>query len=186
MANIWTFGDSFTKHNRKEYIDWKGREPQQWPNYLANKLDLGLYNLGQGGLSNYGIFVKVCDNSDLFETNDIVIIGWGLLSKFRIIQDNNFFDVHPNDSRTEFAYYQDNRKHNKWVDEIKSWENLLGALGHAKNFTIITWSFEEPLLDDRRYFEFETISEETNNEINDDHLSEKGHNDLAEYFITLL
>lgn len=186
MSTIWVFGDSFTKHDRQEYIDWKGYQIKQWPELLGEKLSFDVVNLGQGGVSNYHIFQKVCELAFNFVPGDIVIIGWGLVSKFRVIQDDNFFDVHPTDPRPEFTFFQKDRLHVKWAEEVKCWENMVRAYAEAKNFTLITWSFEEPLLDDKRYYNFESISQETNNEISDNHLSEKGHLDLADYFWTSL
>ena len=186
MAKLWTFGDSFTKHENGEYLKWKSTEALQWPKMLSNNLGYELCNFGQQGSSNYDIFQKICLCSQLFEQGDLVIIGWGLLGKFRVIQNNEFFDVHPSDPRSEFAFTQKDRKHIKWVEEVISWEHILGALSDAKNFTLISWSFEEPLLDDRRYFDFETISQETNNIIKDNHLSENGHRQLVDYFLSLL
>lgn len=186
MSTIWAFGDSFTKHYRTEYIEWKGYEIKQWPELLADKLGYDVVNYGQGGASNYHIFQKICELAYNFEEGDIVIVGWGLVSKFRVIQDNQFFDVHPTDPRPEFTFFQKDRLHVKWAEEVVCWEKMIGALADAKKFTFMSWSFEEPLLGGFTNEGFENINTETNNEVSDNHLSEKGHQDLANYFWTLI
>jgi hypothetical protein len=129
MRTLWTFGDSFTadikdlSDNHREYLNMvKQLEIVSWPNLLAEKLNLNIKNLAIAGSSNYQIFQDFCDVSHLINEKDIVIIGWGLVSKFRKVKNNEFQNIYPNLNGVDNEIITD-RNQDKWIEEIYSWEN---------------------------------------------------------------
>jgi hypothetical protein len=163
MSTLWAFGDSFTSvtldenNNLGKLIKLKNN-PQfkSWAQILANNLNYELKDLGKGGNSNYQIFQDYCDNCHLINKDDIVIIGWGLLDKFRIAFNNNLVNVHPNGVNGYPNFKKESlleiiKNRNKaymdtqynWANEIYSWENGMMSLAKIKGYKIYFWSTEE-------------------------------------------
>jgi len=161
MPNLWIFGDSFSSNitnngNISKLLELKGlTQMKSWGEILSEKLNYNFKNLAKGGISNYSIFQDFCDNCNLIEVDDIVIIGWGLLDKFRISVNNKFVDIHPygfneykNFTKESIANFIKNRtecfdNQYKWADEIYSWENGITSLAKNKGFKIFFWSTED-------------------------------------------
>ncbi len=104
MNNLWIFGDSFSStcfphersDNMKNYLNTiDSVDIKSWSELLSEKLNYDLKNFAKGGNSNYQIFQDFCDQSHLIKENDIVVIGWGLIQKFRISQNNKFINISP-------------------------------------------------------------------------------------------
>ena len=174
MNTLWTFGDSFTSdldHNKlhdnyKKYFEITNTNKiVTWPTILGEKLNFNVKNLALGGLSNYDTFQSICDNSDMFMENDIVIIGWGLVGKFRIARGGEFVSIFPdinnvNDieliSKETIVEFIENRliqfdtKRDRYAEEVHIWENIIRTLSKNKKFKVYFWSSEEPrLLNDK-------------------------------------
>jgi hypothetical protein len=199
MNTLWTFGDSYTENFRydiwwcKDYLNWKGYIPKVYGEIISEKLNLKLKNYGQGGTNNYQIFQTICNNINNIKKNDIVIISWSELDRFRIVNKENNWELIYNNkshileklkkcehiSNTTIEEILINRYTNKkkYLEEIKSWEIIIKK-SLAKN-NLIFWS----PFDDDEYGEmmqmFETIKKETNNKINDKHFSETGQLHLS-------
>ena len=97
---LFAFGDSFTEPfhiqtgQTLKYFDWKGYIPKNFVDNIAENLKLNYFNFGRGGTSNRTILSTFIKNIDLIDENDIVIIGWTSLARYRIPDyEENFFDV---------------------------------------------------------------------------------------------
>jgi hypothetical protein len=167
MNTLWIFGDSFSieyvdnlHENHKRYVQLKNiNEITTWPKFLGDKLNYQVKNLAKGGNSNYEIFQNFCDNCDVICENDIVIIGWALISKFRISYNNKFENI-GNEinsslnmvSKETLIEIQENRKktydnkRDRWAEEVYLWENSIRTLSKLKKFKTYFWTAEEPRL----------------------------------------
>ena len=202
---IWVFGDSYSApysdfHNQffgPHYIEWKGYEPLIYPNIISKRLFVSLENLSRGGLDNYSIFERVCERIEDIGPNDIVIIGWSSVIRHRMItkSDNPLSIVESTleeDLSTQFDFVSkttleeisvnrmDNKYHYEY--ELYQWSKLINlALPHTK---IIHWSWDG--LADNYTTRYQTIKTETDGIINDHHLSEQGHQQLANTLIKMI
>ena len=162
MGTLWTFGDSFTTvvydedSNLGQLIKLKNTsEFKSWNKILSEKLQYKLKDFGKGGNSNYQIFQDYCNVCHLINKNDIVIIGWGMLDKFRISFNNELINIHPNTlndynnfSKNSLMDFVNNRNkpdnnYYKWADEIYSWENGMMTLAKNKGYKIFFWCTED-------------------------------------------
>lgn len=167
MNTLWIFGDSFSSDfdyknlhgNHKSYMDIFNIEHiPVWASVLGEKLEYDVKNLAKGGSSNYQIFQDYCDSCHLIQPNDIVIVGWGLIDKFRISQNNKVVNIHPNNTRdyenmskSTLDEMIKNRQEvyngiDVWAGEINGWENAMDTLSKNKGYEIYFWSSEEDRL----------------------------------------
>jgi hypothetical protein len=167
MNTLWIFGDSFSSdfdyknlhENHKSYMDIFNIEYiPVWGSVLGEKLGYDVKNLAKGGNSNYQIFQDYCDSCHLIQPNDIVIVGWGLIDKFRISQNNKVVNIHPNNARdyenmskSTLDEMIKNRQEvyngiDVWAGEINGWENAMNTLSKNKGYQIYFWSTEEDRL----------------------------------------
>lgn len=167
MNTLWIFGDSFSSdldynnlhENHISYMKIIGvSNIQVWATILSEKLGYDIKNLAKGGSSNYQIFQDYCDSCHLIQLNDIVIVGWGLIDKFRISENDRFINVHPNNtrnyenlSRSTLSEIVKNRGEiyygvDVWAGEVYGWERAMDTLSKNKGYKIYLWSTEEDRL----------------------------------------
>jgi hypothetical protein len=171
MKTLWIFGDSFSTDfdndnlhdNHKRYLEYMGiTEIKTWPILLSEKLGYELKNLSKGGDSNYQTFQNICDNCHDIKENDIVIVGWGLITKFRISYNNKFVNVHPQGGVKDYGTLSketvreilENRlknfryanKRDRYAEEVYLWEKVISVLAKNKNFKVCFWNSEEERL----------------------------------------
>lgn len=167
MNTLWIFGDSFSSdfdynnlhQNHKTYMEIMGiNHISVWGTVIGEKLGLQVKNLAKGGSSNYQIFQDYCDSCHLVQSNDIVIVGWGLIDKFRISQNNKVINIHPNNTRdyenmskSTLDEMVKNRREiyngiDIWAGEIYGWERAMDTLSKNKGYQIYFWSSEEDRL----------------------------------------
>jgi hypothetical protein len=167
MNTLWIFGDSFSSDfdyknlhgNHKSYMEIFNIEHiPVWASVLGEKLRYDVKNLAKGGSSNYQIFQDYCDYCHLIQPNDIVIVGWGLIDKFRISQNNKVINIHPNNTRdyenmskSTLDEMVKNRREiyngiDIWAGEIYGWERAMDTLSKNKGYQIYFWSSEEDRL----------------------------------------
>jgi hypothetical protein len=158
VKRLWVFGDSFTSvplmtnDNYRKYVEISGNQIITWPKILGDMLGYDTVNKATQGSSNYQTFQDFCKNSHSFNPGDTVIIGWGLVQKFKWADDKNmdgFRSVHPNDVRmnyTEGTFFDisENRKSKIWREEIYDWENLMVSFARARGIELYTWANEDP------------------------------------------
>lgn len=194
MKKLYVFGDSFSDENiisnNKSYIVWKGYTPKTFHQIISEKLGLEVVNFAKNyGMDNYTIFHQICDNINNMD-DSIVIINWSEIMRFRMVDTSTgkwrtilgpysmrlkkglpFVNGIPND--TILTTIQ-NRKHKLWITEINSWIEIINKA--LKDNVVVHWGWSNVIYR-------ETITEETNGEVEDFHYSEKGHLDLAEWIL---
>ena len=199
MNNLFVFGCSFTHGletkmtSSHHLID--GGDNLIWPEILSKELNLNLINKGEGGFSNDKIFDSIIDSFDSIGENDVVIIEKTYYNRFDVpfrkndnfLSIDKFFTINPN-------FLKQIDKSNFIFEEKKSLQNLIIMMDNNIVKTRIDNRFnfiEKVLIDynkvrkciiwnlDKFDKEFETIKESTNNLIDDQHWSFKGHHDFA-------
>lgn len=221
MSSLWIFGDNNsaifgkTKERRfKYYKEYRGGTfPKSWSELLSNKLGYTLRNMAVSGQSNYDIMEMICKCAPQIKKNDIVIIGWGYLQRFRLIDEasNSFVTIRPNQFKPSDVNIPmllnginintinsilDNRTHIEWKNEIYNWESIINLLASIVGFKVLYWTFDSNLnkqsyiggefSDFREYLisiGAEDFTIESNGIFNDDHFGEKGQLIQYQYFI---
>ena len=197
---IWVFGDSFSESFNmrhtwvSEYVKYKGYVPKVYAEILSKELNLPYKNLSQGGTDNYTIFENICKNIEQIQPSDFLIIGWSDVVRFRLVNKRNkwksilpHYDMDllltENIEKNSINEILVNRTNELYQKEIDNWIKLINK--SLENVDIVHWSppfggqnFKCLKFDEK----IETIKEETNNKLNNNHYSEKGHKQLAEIF----
>lgn len=142
---IWVFGDSYSSENKKSEI-------KNWPSILAEKFGYELKNISSDKTSNYQIFDDFCYCCDLIKSNDIVIIGWGLVENFRASVGSELVNISRDDkpfegiSKSFIDNTIEDRQSEKWCEQIYYYENLIDELSKSKGFRTFYWSSNEDRL----------------------------------------
>jgi len=216
MNKLWVFGDSFSatnkrnniEHWRRDYIKWKGYTPTVWPEFLNKILNYKLINLAISGTDNYTIFDTIIDNIDKINKDDIIIIGWSSTLRFRLVDKTNFFNtIRPDSVLKDSTLTIPSLKYNNislnTINEVLvnrdtklyEWElnRFIKIINISlKDIKILHWSpFQRrhPDLTIKRIEgmdTLQTISIETNKELNDYHYSENGHLELSKKIYNIL
>lgn len=199
MGTVWTFGDSLTEGFKsgdlwaRTYVEWKGYIPMTYGEIVADRLEYQIINLGKGGSDNYSIFEMFCKNINKFEKDDIVIIGWSDVGRFRLSNNNGrWTSIVPNFSnninnidnvnQNTVDQILVNRTSEVYIDEVNSWINVIKKSLNGIKF--ISWStFNNGKIDGMFIKDIELIMKETNGTINDAHFSELGQRTVAETII---
>ncbi len=219
MNKLWIFGDNNsavfgkTKERRfKYYKEYRGGVfPKSWSELLSKELNLELKNMAVFGQSNYDIFDMFCKCAEQIQKDDVVIIGWGYVQRFRLVDEttNSFITIRPNQFKSEHINnvallngidinvvnsILSNRTNTEWVNEIYNWENLINLLSKYIGFKIVYWTFDISL--NKSYYistnNFRTdllemgaedITLETNEILVDENFGEKGHLIQFQYFL---
>lgn len=213
MPNLYIFGCSFSAlYNElclgdpsiKSYYDFRGQNfPLTWSELLAKDLNVNLINTARWGADNYELFEKFCKHSEFLKKDDIVIIGWTGVDRFRLYSENYnsliSVNVWGKDNNQYFKNISQNtineivvnRDNDPWSNEIRSYIKLINTLSNSVGFKIIHWSFfnyfpELEILSTLFNSGAEYITHETNNKIINEHMGEKGHLVQYQYFKQLL
>lgn len=200
MSNkLWIFGDSFSEPLRyipganyldwkKNYVNFKGYEPKVFSEIVAEKLNLELINTNLKGEAsdNSTILSRIIENIDKIEDDDVISIGWSTVTRFRLVNFKyNVWDIiNPGHDIAEGSLISQktieeigvNRTHDFYFNELCDWVKLLNKL--FKNNKVIQWTWTQ-----RNILKFDRIVDETNGLLNDNHWSERGHQEFAEWFI---
>lgn len=209
MNTLFTFGCSYTADfetgNLIPYLKYKeyrgGTYPKSWPTLLSEKIGMNIKNYGIGGIGNQSIFEQFCIHCDEINENDIVIIEWTFIHRYRLANDIIWknFSLGPL-SKTNYNEIHDkiieDRTNILYVDEIFNFIKLINEFSKSKKFKIFYWFAEEEMkkrlsknmVDIEKYIFWEksllgttfdlggiTIKEETKNVVEDDHFGELGH-----------
>lgn len=218
MRTLWVFGDSFTegydsfvtKHPnghriewRDKYINWKGYIPKVFSEILSEKLDLKFINKGIGGADNYTILDSIIQSLEYIKEDDIVIIGWSTISRYRLANQQNEFESitmwwqNASDvaldrigvSQSSINDIMINRVDNKaYVNEINGYIKLINHM--FKTNKVIHWSpfYINTTLGLKiiKIPKLESILNETKGEVEDLHFSEPAHFELADHFYHII
>ena len=197
MNNLILFGDSFTSDVIIEYVNmYKNHEDYHWGEIIASKLNLNLINLGVGSFSNDRILDKIIENHHIIKEEDIVIIGKTFYNRFDIPNK----DINLGFTTVTPLSYEPLLKFGFTSEEAKSIILFLTVIDD-KNFVNranLRYKFIEDFLYLKKiknciFWEvedlwktFEDIKTATNNKINDNHWSYKGHKDFANYLLNII
>ena len=222
MNKLWIFGDNNstifgkTKERRfKYYKEYRnGQFPKTWSELLSKELNLDLKNMAVSGQSNYDIFDMFCKCSEQIKKNDVVIIGWGYIQRFRLVDENtnSFVTIRANQYEPErintplflnginidvIDSILNNRTNTEWLCEVYNWETIINLLSKLIGFKIIYWTFDTNL--NKSYYASsnnfrqdlieqgaEDITLETNGKLIDDNFGEKGHLFQFKYFLNYI
>lgn len=196
------------RHWRHAYVEWKGYVPKVYGEYISDELNLTLVNKGIAGASNSQIFEEFCKVSHLIKSDDVLIFGWTNIERFRLVSktnkwinifanvrlknsDKNFLDetIDNLDSISKETIFQTlfNRSNDLFINELENWINLINV--SFKNNKILHWTWDNRKINGCLNIpleNFENITMETNNHINDKHLSEQGQKNISEHMIKLI
>lgn len=219
MNKLWVFGDNAsaifgkTKERRfKYYKEYRnGSFPKTWSELLSKELGYDLRNMAVFGQSNYDIFDMFCKCIEQIKKDDIVIIGWGHVQRFRLVDEstNSFVTIRPNQFKEDcinnpsflngvdinvINSILNNRSNSEWINEVYNWESVINLLSKIIGFKIVYWTFDTAL--NKSYYistnDFrmdlikqgaEDITSETNGKLIDDNFGENGHIIQFEYFL---
>tara|TARA_R100000005_G_C4901947_1_gene143693 strand:+ start:113 stop:694 length:582 start_codon:yes stop_codon:yes gene_type:complete len=188
---LWTFGDSFTwgymcKPGQEYY---ESTQPKKiWPELLSDNLGAELKNYSLYGYSNYSIVKTIAEHLHEIDKEDIVVVGTS--SPFRLLRYNKI-DGQIDDSVDHWKNintpdYWDNKVLVDYLtEEVMPYEeewndyfvSLINNMLHPYDSYIWNWKLRE---------QFETIKQETNDEIWDDHWSWTGHQQMYEWLIGVI
>lgn len=155
MGKLFLFGCSYTAEyddGHVPYIEYKkfrgGNFPPTWGQLLAKKLNLELVNYGVGGVGNDEIFQTICRHSSEFKKDDVVIVEWTYLHRFRWTHPNHIdwlrLSVHHTnpewiDEKTN-SDISINRTHPNYIKQLYDFEKIIESLSVAAGFSFYVWS----------------------------------------------
>jgi hypothetical protein len=205
---VWIFGDSFSApYNNPEvrswaqdYIKWKGYIPNTFGDNIANKLNTQVRNLSIGGFDNDSMFELLLKHAPEFKKDDVIIIGWSDITRFRLVNDVGRFVsviVNMDNSKLISTISEDtineilvNRSHNTYFEEFRIRTEFLNWV--FKDYVFIQWTPFQ-LVSDTIFYNVNffngnkhNIKLDTNGLIKDLHYSEIGHQELTEDFLKLI
>jgi len=119
MRTLWIFGDSFSEswegvlqrresHGQWQYTDWLGRKPHHFSETIKeivnNTVDnpqnqqtekiTHIRNYGLGGFDNYSILETIGHHIPEIKKNDMVMIGWSAMTRWRFLGTQNAKNMH--------------------------------------------------------------------------------------------
>lgn len=194
MNKLYIFGDSFSckfGDVSKDYVKWKGYEPKTMGDLISEKLNLIQINNAYGGLDNYSIFYSVYEKLDVIDKNDIILIGWSIVDRFRLVNTSgDWLSILPNleyniennglrkitdVSQTSINEILVNRFSNrkKYIEELNILIDVINKI--LKNNIVVHWSWVNytDLKLTIPYFDYKTMYSETNGEVPDYHANEE-------------
>ncbi len=213
MDKLYIFGCSHSAvHNdvvlknpdMKKYYEYRGGNfPSTWSELLARNLKLELVNTAKWGSDNYRIFETFCNKIDEIEDSDTVIIGWSGVSRFslysekyNILSSVNAWSANINDEFVDISKQTVdelliNRDNSRWIEEVYSWMKIIEKLSKLIGFRVYFWSFfnefqELYIAHDIIKLGGEHIITETNGEVANYHLGERGHIVQSHYVANML
>jgi hypothetical protein len=172
MSTLFTFGCSYTEdfHRfvgptkdcdfisaQRKYIEnnLDGKIPKSWPQLLSEKLGFELKNYGVGGISNYQIFEEICEHSNEFKNDDIVIVGWTHITRFRWAFNNGgwssiFSDFTETTSElmNEITHSEIlvNRTNKVYINELYQYQKLLEQFCKLLSVKLYFWSSDDDII----------------------------------------
>lgn len=112
-----------------------------------------LINKGKGASGNDFIFHNICKLSHEFKKDDIVIVEWSYMERFRWVDVSGGLWEHssanttaPNLSNSTALEIVMNRTHRLYMDDIDDYDNILNTLSISVGFKIYYWTPDAKLL----------------------------------------
>jgi hypothetical protein len=208
MANIWTFGDSFTAGDgcvenlgirdgdSKYYNGYKEPDSDIWPNILGKTIGYSVKNIGKSGASNDYILDSIIDRFSIIEPEDVVIIEKTFYQRFDVPKLNsNEFHTQYGEGLYSLSLDLKTNKYNKDKLEIETIlnygtlfaDNPLFKERQDKRFGFIEMLLRSKVdkfliwdVDSDLRKSIETIGQHTEGKIKDYHFSFNGHKSFSE------
>lgn len=155
MSTLWIFGCSYSAEythrgviteNFQQYKDYRnGTLPEVWGKILSNNLGYEYINCADGGVGNDFIFEQVCKNSENFKKDDILIIQWSYMDRFRWVVNDEWRHTTSN-TNIPFISQQFcdetfiSRTHDLFIKTIFEFEKIIEVLSRAIGFNVYFWS----------------------------------------------
>lgn len=148
--NLYIFGCSYSSEFINSgipdsYLNYKGYWPKTWTKYLSEKLNYNLINYAKGGNSNNQIFEDFCSCSDILKEDDIVIIEWSYMTRYRWVNFNSnewsnhvTLDGKKIDNKIDDAILL-NRTHFLYKQEVLNWQKIIEILSKKIKFNLYIW-----------------------------------------------
>jgi len=154
MSTLWIFGCSYSAEythrgviskNFQQYKDYRnGILPDVWGKILSNKLGYDYTNCADGGVGNDFIFEQVCKNSENFKKDDILIIQWSYMDRFRWVVNNQW---QHSTSNTKIPFISQEfcdetfvtRTHDLSIKTIFEFEKIIEVLAKYVGFNVYFW-----------------------------------------------
>jgi len=154
MNTLWIFGCSYSAeythrgvitNSFQRYKDYRnGLLPDVWGKLLSDKLKYNYNNCADGGVGNEYIFEQICKNSKNFKKDDIIIIEWSYVDRFRWILNDEWVHVTAN---ATIPFLNQNfsdemllmRTHDLFIKTIFEYENIIETLSDAVGFNVFFW-----------------------------------------------
>tara|TARA_B100001778_G_scaffold334855_1_gene348351 strand:- start:1549 stop:2196 length:648 start_codon:yes stop_codon:yes gene_type:complete len=197
---LWVFGDSFstpwsqTKGEHKRY--WVQKNPIHFEQILLQELSVeASTNLAVSGYSNSDIIETIGKNIKDIDESDYVLIGWSDITRYRttVLNKNQWTTVSINNIRPHTPnspkYFHEecfSRDHQIVVEELESW---ICILNRALPKNTLHWTpFQDQVVHHKMdlftpNFKLKRIFEE--GEVNDKHITEEAHKDVANWMIDI-
>ena len=217
MGTLWIFGCSYSAEythrgvitkNFQQYKDYRnGTLPEVWGKILANNLGYEYINCADGGVGNDFIFEQVCKNSENFKKDDILIIQWSYMDRFRWVVNDEWQHATSN-TNIPFISQQFcdetliSRTNDLFIKTIFEFERLIEVLSNVVGFNLYFWTADHKIsrlrsnetILNKKYIEKggslfnevlfirngQRIFEETNGYVEDNHFAESAHKIMAE------
>lgn len=172
MGTLFTFGCSYTEDferviestknsdfvpAQRKYVEnhLDGRIPNSWPQFLGEKLGFELKNYGVGGMCNYQIFEEVCEHCIEFKNDDIVIVGWTHITRFRWAFNNGGWSSIFSDftettsefmSKITHSEILVNRTRKSFVNELYQYQKLIEQFCKLLGVELYFWSSDDNII----------------------------------------
>lgn len=162
MSTLYTFGCSYTEDYSDNHPNYKlykefcgGQFPKTWPTLLSEKLNFELENHGMSAAGNQLIFTNFCKICDKIKKDDIVIIEWSFIERYRLSDKDgrDWLRFGPGKSFNEDIISQGcheqillNRTLRPHYDEIYDFEKIIDRLSEVVGFEVYYWTIVNELI----------------------------------------
>ena len=159
MNDLFLFGCSYTAGYEddlyKPYVEYKkfrgGNFPKTWSELLSEKLNLNHVNYATGGIGNDEIFQRICNKSNEFKRDDVVIIGWTYMTRYRWAHPkihDHWLRFSPHYGELEKQFLSEvtnseiciNRENIQYYYQLRDFENMILSLSKSCGFDVFFWS----------------------------------------------
>jgi len=201
MKKLWILGDSWLcpwdsvlAKGHKEYV-MRYQPKLHISNILKDKLECNeVINLAKSGNCNYSILESLCKNINKITKDDIIVIGWSEITRWRnlSVNSNHWTTVGTNfnhsDATKSFIEQECiNRDSHLTADELNNWILLIEKLLPNQ---VMHWTPFQHMISKWRHlniqtpnFKIERINHITN--IRDSHPTEKSHIKISEWLLSV-
>lgn len=204
MSKLHLFGDSFTQghkidltyENYKLWKEWRGGNlPKTWSELLSEKMEMECNVNAISGIGNDEIFQIICENCRSFQKNDIIIINWSFMNRFRWpnsdnedflrwvrmgIQKYNHLKNHISET-TQMEIALKRSQHPLFAEEIYNYEKIIDTLCEHIGCYVYYWSMDNNVINSLPNFKLKQTKYICNEYVGN-HILPNGEPNLGDYF----